>query len=71
MKRAYTEVQLRDVVAAAGGRDVLKTLGNEDRAYEAMIRAQGRLVDRLLKTHEEVGDLDPTTMYDYACNLFA
>lgn len=70
MKRAYTEVQLREVVAAAGGREVLATLGHEDRAYEAMTRAQGRLIDKLLKTHEEVGELDPTTMYDYCCNLF-
>lgn len=68
--KTYTDVQLRDVVAAAGGREVLAKTGDEDHAYDALRRAQGRVIDKLLKTHEEVGELDPTCMYDYCCNLF-
>lgn len=60
--RSYIEIDRDELIDLCGGR--AQILGHDD-PFSYMITKQQELVDILLCTHDEVGEVHPETIQDY------
>jgi len=68
-RKGYYEITIQELVDAAGGRfTILAECGTADDVADRLFDAQENYIDGLLTLYEEVGEVDPTDVLDWADN---
>lgn len=65
-KKYYTQLEIPDLVSAAGGEETLRRkFKTSDDVYAHLMDHHEKLIKQKLQTHEEVGHVDPTRLSDW------
>lgn len=69
-KNRYVQIEAKNVIEHAGGRDALKKLGSGDAIYQHLMRVEHRLANHLQRIgYNEIGESDHTRLQDIADSL--
>lgn len=72
--KGYYEIQVKDLVAAAGGEAQLKADFNgksADSVYKHLLSVQRKLAKEKHEKYHEVGEVDTTDLMDWVDNRFS
>lgn len=72
-KKGYGQIEVRDIVKAAGGEDAIKAKYKDTSAEDvltALYKVHTKLVNEFLDKFEEVGEVDYTQLADWVDDRF-